>query len=146
MNGPVGGINFTFGGKPPVPPTASCSASPTEVFPGDPVNATIRAQYFNPKHTLTYKWNSTGAKVSGSGTTANVDTTGLQPGSYTVSGYGHRSQREEEQRCFVQRRIYREGAAELSAYGELLGQSECDCHQPERDRQHHCQQPREPAA
>ena len=40
MSGPVGGINFTFGGKPPVPPTASCSASPTEVYPGDPVNAT----------------------------------------------------------------------------------------------------------
>ena len=86
MNGPIGGINFTFGGKPPVPPTASCSASPTEVFPGDPVNASISTQNFNPKHTLTYNWSSTGAKVSGTGTTGNVDTTGLQPGSYTVTG------------------------------------------------------------
>ncbi|MFZ1133752.1 MAG: hypothetical protein WAN69_02320 [Candidatus Korobacteraceae bacterium] len=86
MNGPIGGINFTFGGKPPVPPTASCSASPTEVFPGDPVNASISTQNFNPKHTLTYNWSSTGAKVSGTGTTGSVDTTGLQPGSYTVTG------------------------------------------------------------
>ncbi len=85
MSGPVGGLNYTFGGKPPVPPSASCSASPAEVFPGDPVNATISTQYFNPKHTLTYKWNSTGAKISGTGTTGNIDTTGLAPGSYTVS-------------------------------------------------------------
>ena len=84
-NGPVAGFNYTFGGKPPVPPSASCSASPTEVFPGDPVNASISTQYFNPKHTLTYKWGSTGAKVSGTGTSASVDTTGLAPGSYTVT-------------------------------------------------------------
>jgi hypothetical protein len=83
--GPIVGLIFNFGGKPPVPPSASCSASPTEVFPGDPVNATISTQYFNPKHTLTYKWGSTGAKVSGTGTTASVDTTGLAPGSYTVT-------------------------------------------------------------
>ena len=84
-NGPVAGITYNFGGKPPVPPTASCSAAPTEVFPGDPVNATIAIQNFNPKHSLTYKWNSTGGKVSGTGTTGNIDTTGLAPGSYTVT-------------------------------------------------------------
>ena len=86
MNGPIAGLNYTFGGKPPVPPTASCSAAPTEVFPGDPVNASISTQNFNPKHTLTYKWGSTGGKVSGTGTTGNIDTTGLAPGSYTVTG------------------------------------------------------------
>lgn len=86
MTGAVAGFYYSFGGKPPVPPTASCSASPTEVFPGDPVTATISTQNFNPKHTVTYKWNSTGGKVSGTGTTGNVDTTGLVPGSYTVSG------------------------------------------------------------
>jgi hypothetical protein len=86
ISGALAGFYYTFGGRPPVPPTASCSASPTEVYPGDPVNASISTQNFNPKHTLTYTWNSTGAKVSGSGTSANVDTTGLQPGSYTVSG------------------------------------------------------------
>ena len=86
LSGALVGFDYTFGGRPPVPPTASCSASPVEVFPGDPVNATINAQNFNPKHTLTYKWSSTGAKVSGTGTTGSVDTTGLAPGSYTVSG------------------------------------------------------------
>ena len=86
MSGALAGVHFNFGGKPPVPPTASCSASPTEVFPGDPVNATISTQNFNPKHAVTYKWGSTGGKVSGTGTTGSVDTTGLTPGSYTVSG------------------------------------------------------------
>lgn len=86
MSGALAGLYFNWGGKPPVPPTASCSASPTEVFPGDPVAATINTQNFNPKHSLTYSWNSTGGKVSGTGTTGNIDTTGLAPGSYTVTG------------------------------------------------------------
>jgi hypothetical protein len=81
----VGGLNFTFGGAPPVPPTASCSATPTEILAGAPVSATISTQNFNPKHTITYKWNSTGGKVSGTGTTGTVDTTGMALGSYTVT-------------------------------------------------------------
>ena len=83
-----GGIDLTFGGKPPIPPTASCSVSPTEIWAGDPVTATINVQNFNPKHPVTNSWNSSGGKVSGSPTsaTANVDTTGLAPGAYTVSG------------------------------------------------------------
>ena len=67
ITGPIAGLIFNFGGKPPVPPSASCSASPTEVFPGDPVNASISTQNFNPKHTLTYKWGSTGGKSFGYG-------------------------------------------------------------------------------
>ena len=141
MSGALAGVYFNFGGKPPVPPTASCSASPTEVFAGDPVNATINTQNFNPKHTISYKWGSTGGKVSGTGTAGSIDTTGLAPGSYTRDRNRHRRQREEEQRGFVQRRIHSEGAAELSADGELLGQPERYRHQSERDGKHHGQQP-----
>ena len=86
QNGPIAGLIFNFGGKPPVPPTASCSTQPTEVYAGEPVHATIVTQNFNPKRTLTYKWGSTGGKVSGTGVAGVVDTTGLQPGSYTVTG------------------------------------------------------------
>ena len=86
QSGALAGFYFNWGGKPPVPPTASCSASPTEVYAGDPVTLTISTQYFNPKHPLAYRWNSTGGTVSGTGTTGNIDTTGLQPGSYTVTG------------------------------------------------------------
>ncbi len=86
MTGAVAGFSYNFGGKPPVPPTASCSVSPTEVYPGDPVTATMNAQNFNPKHTVTYGWTSTGGKISGTNTTASVDTTGLAAGNYAVSG------------------------------------------------------------
>src|SRR5450631_3827511 len=83
-SGPLAGIYFDFGGKPPVPPTASCSASPTEVFPGDPVNATINTENFNPKHPITYKWSANGATVAGTSTSGTVDASALVPGSYTV--------------------------------------------------------------
>ncbi len=86
MTGAVAGVSYNFGGKPAVPPTASCSVSPTEVYPGDPVTATLNAQNFNPKHTVTYNWTSNGGKISGTSTTASVDTTGLAPGNYAVSG------------------------------------------------------------
>jgi len=85
-SGPLAGLFYAFGGKPPTPLTSSCTASPTQVNVGEPVSATISTQNFNPKHTVAYKWRAPGAKVSGSGTTATVDTSGLAPGSYTVTG------------------------------------------------------------
>jgi outer membrane protein OmpA-like peptidoglycan-associated protein len=84
-----GGLVFKFGsvGPPPVPPSMSCSANPTEVFAGEPVTVTANAQNFNPKRTITYSWTTTGGKVSGNAATTQVDTNGLNPGSYTVSGH-----------------------------------------------------------
>ena len=81
----VGGIVFTFGGAPPIPPTASCSVSPTEIMAGDPVSATVATQNFNPKRPITYSWTSSGGHVTGTTETASVATAGLSPGSYTVS-------------------------------------------------------------
>ena len=80
------GFLFTAGGAPPIPPSASCSVSPTEIMAGEPVTAHISTQNFNPKHTVTYDWSATnGAKVGGTADTAKVDTTDLAPGTYTVS-------------------------------------------------------------
>jgi len=85
MSGPVIGLNFTFGGKPPIPPSASCSAQPTEVWSGDPVTVNATGANFNPKHTLTYGWTQNGGKLSSTNTqTATVDTTGMAPGSYSA--------------------------------------------------------------
>ena len=86
QTGPIFGLNFQFGGKPSPPPAASCSAAPAEVWAGDPVSANMNTQNFNPKHTLTYNWTATGGKISGTNSTGNVDTAGLAPGSYTVTG------------------------------------------------------------
>jgi outer membrane protein OmpA-like peptidoglycan-associated protein len=79
------GLNFMFGGgAPPPPPSAACSLQPTEVFAGESVIVTASGSNFNPKRTVKYSWNGTGVKVSGSDASAQIDTTGLQPGSYAV--------------------------------------------------------------
>ena len=80
------GLNFMFGGgAPPTPPSAACSVQPTEVFAGEPVTANASGSNFNPKRTVKYSWNGTGVKVAGSDSSTQIDTTGLQPGSYQVS-------------------------------------------------------------
>lgn len=78
-----GGLVFHVGSiAPPVPPTIACSANPSTVFPGDPVNVTATASGLNPKENAVYNWSGDG--VSGKGTTATVSTGSLAPGTYTV--------------------------------------------------------------
>jgi len=80
------GLNFMFGGeKPPTPPIAACSVQPAEVFAGEIVSATTSGSNFNPKRTVKYDWHGTGVKVAGSEASTQIDTTGLQPGSYEVT-------------------------------------------------------------
>jgi outer membrane protein OmpA-like peptidoglycan-associated protein len=82
------GIVLKFGSIiPPPPVTYSCSASPSSIFPGDPITVTGTALNLNPKKTATYTWSGSGVKITGDSTTGSVDTTGLAPGSYTVTGH-----------------------------------------------------------
>jgi outer membrane protein OmpA-like peptidoglycan-associated protein len=79
------GVVFHVGQlAPPTPITESCSASPSSVFPGDPVTITANAGNLDPKQNAVYGWSGSGA--TGSGTTATVATAALAPGSYTVQG------------------------------------------------------------
>jgi PKD domain len=81
----LGGVVFNFGGKPPVPPSAVCSASPASITVGEPVTVTATGSNFNPKHTLTYLWTISGGKLSSTNTqTATVDTTGMSDGTHTA--------------------------------------------------------------
>lgn len=80
------GLVVSWGGAPPVSPTATVSVKPSEVFVGEPVIATATESNFNPKHPeLTYAWSATGGQVTGKDTSAQIDTTNLAPGSYTVT-------------------------------------------------------------
>ena len=81
------GIVWMMGGHPAnvAPPAASCSLQPNEVMTGEPVKVTASASNFPKKATLSYSWSSSGGKVSGTGDTATVDTTGLAGGSYNVT-------------------------------------------------------------
>ncbi|HVP41948.1 MAG TPA: hypothetical protein VMS96_00870 [Terriglobales bacterium] len=80
------GLVFLLGGgPPPAPPTAACSVQPTEVFAGEGVRATVTPGGFNPKHPVDIAWTASGGlKVAGK-ETANIDTKGLNPGSYTLT-------------------------------------------------------------
>ena len=79
------GLVFNFGGAAPLPVAAACSVQPTEVMVGEPVHATVSASNFNPKHTLTYTWASSGGKIEGKDTSATIDTNGLTGGNYTTT-------------------------------------------------------------
>ena len=78
------GVVFHFGNIAPPPPiTIACSASPTSVFPGDPVSLSATAGGLNPKLNAIYSWSGTG--VTGNGTSGSVATAALAPGSYTAN-------------------------------------------------------------
>ncbi len=72
---------------PPPPVTYTCSISPTTAFPGDPLTVTGTALNLNPKKTPVYTWSSTGGTVAGTSNVANIDTSTLSAGTYTVKGH-----------------------------------------------------------
>ena len=78
------GLVFHAGSIAPPPQiTVSCSANPTSVFPGDPVNLTATVGSQDPKSpSVIYGWSGDGVK--GNGANATVDTSALSPGTHTV--------------------------------------------------------------
>jgi outer membrane protein OmpA-like peptidoglycan-associated protein len=80
------GLNFMFGGgEPPPAASAACSVQPTEVFAGEGVTVTATGSNFSAKRTVKYEWSGSGVKVGGGGASTQIDTNGLQPGSYGVT-------------------------------------------------------------
>jgi len=70
--------------KPHHPPTISCAPDRSPILPGE--RATITSTASSPDNlALTYNYSATGGQISGNGATATFDSTGLQPGSYTVN-------------------------------------------------------------
>jgi outer membrane protein OmpA-like peptidoglycan-associated protein len=77
--------SLTINEPPKHPPTISCSANPTTVRSGDPV--TVTAQSTNPDNRpLTYQWNASAGRVTGTGPSATLDTAGAPAGPLTVTG------------------------------------------------------------
>ena len=80
------GIVFMFGGGPAATPaSAACTVQPTEVFAGEPVTATAAGSNFNRKRAVKYIWSGTGVKIAGTDASTQIDTTGLQSGSYQAT-------------------------------------------------------------
>jgi outer membrane protein OmpA-like peptidoglycan-associated protein len=69
--------------KPNHPPTASLSVERSPILPGERTGVTCNGS--DPDNDpLTYSYTTTGGQISGSGSNVQFDSTGLQPGSYTV--------------------------------------------------------------
>ena len=81
-----GGTDFALFGDSQVSPTGNCSISPSEIFAGDPILATMTTPNFKADHLIDYGWSTTGGKAPGIGAVTNLDTAGVPPGSYTVTG------------------------------------------------------------
>lgn len=73
-----------MGCKKAPPITLACNATPPAVFAGEPVTVTATPGSVSTKKNTNVLYNWTGTGVTGSGTTATVATSSLDPGSYTV--------------------------------------------------------------
>ena len=76
-------VNMDFPETKPV--GASASVQPAEAMVGEPLTASATATGFNPKHPLNYEWSSSCGKITGSGTTASIDTNGVPGGNCTAT-------------------------------------------------------------
>lgn len=77
--------NVTVKAKPIPQPTMSCSTDRSTVLVGE--RAQISAAVNDPSGTaLKYSWKSNGGQIVGSGPSVQLDTSGLSPGTYTVTG------------------------------------------------------------
>jgi opacity protein-like surface antigen len=96
------GIVFRFGGnpKPPPPPPSplgySCSVSPASAFPAEPIAASGMAVNLNLAKTPVYTWQADAGAVTGTSSTARIDTTGVAPGTYTLKGHVSQGDRPDE--------------------------------------------------
>jgi hypothetical protein len=92
------GIVARFGEfEPPFPVMLGCGAEPAAVFPGESVAITSTALHLNPKKNPEYKWTSTGGTILPNGAEASVDTAGLAPGAYIVTGHVEEGAKAKQQ-------------------------------------------------
>ncbi len=77
--------SFTVKEPPKNPPTLSCSASPTSVQAGTASTITCTCTSPDNVPVTVASWNASGGRISGSGDTATLNTTGASAGPITVS-------------------------------------------------------------
>ncbi|MGE5206581.1 MAG: OmpA family protein [Chlamydiota bacterium] len=76
--------SFTVKEPPKNPPTMSCSASPASVPAGGTVSISCDCKSPDNMQVSVSNWTASGGTVSGSGSTATLNTTGASPGQVTV--------------------------------------------------------------
>jgi hypothetical protein len=93
-----GGIVLRLGQvNPPPAVQLGCTAEPSNVFPGDPITVTGSTGNLKSGKKSVYTWTTSGGRITGSGETITIDTSGLAPGDYTVAGHVAQGIRPSEQ-------------------------------------------------
>jgi len=77
--------SFTVKAKPMNPPQVSCSVNPSTVKSGDPSTITAMASSPDSAQITGYAYQASAGKISGTGTTATLDTTGAPSGPISVT-------------------------------------------------------------
>jgi len=77
--------NFTVKAKPMNPPQVSCSVNPSTVQSGTPSTITATATSPDNAQITSYSYTASAGQISGTGTTATLDTAGLAAGPVTVT-------------------------------------------------------------
>lgn len=79
-------VEVQVSAQPLRPPTMSCSLAPSVLAAGD--QSQITAVASSPGGSpLSYSWQASDGQIVGSGPSVTFDSTGLAPGSYTVTGH-----------------------------------------------------------
>jgi outer membrane protein OmpA-like peptidoglycan-associated protein len=80
------GLVFNFGGeRTATPPAAACSLQPGEVFAGEFVTVTAAGSNFDSRRRVAYNWSGSGVKPGETRSSTQIDTAGLEPGSYQIT-------------------------------------------------------------
>jgi len=77
--------NFSVKAKPMNPPQVSCSANPSTVQSGTPSTITASATSPDNSQITNYAYSASAGRISGTATTATLDTAGLQAGPVSVT-------------------------------------------------------------
>ena len=98
--GPTGGIAHLNSGRfdtgvvwkvgsitPPPPVTLACTAAPQNIFPGEPLSVIGVATNLDRHKKANFHWMGHGVSTNESTPIVNVDTAGLEPGTFTISGH-----------------------------------------------------------
>jgi len=131
----------TWGGEPELIPAAACRGpKPTQVMVGEPVTVIVTPSNFNPKHTVSYTFTTTGGKLTSKDASTAVDTTGMTGGSYTVTATATDSKKKKNNVASCNAQLLRQRAS--SSEHDLLGDS-CGGSDGNRLQHHlHLYQPR----
>lgn len=83
--GEVATCNTSISIQPNAAPTVSCSTDRSSVLAGERVSISATANDAEGDR-MNYTWRTTGGQIVGSGSTVQLDTSGLSGGTYTVTG------------------------------------------------------------